>query len=257
MVRACVDRFLPSDTDLKHSEGAQRIALLRDKIWPNGATINVRLIGGTRENHADVALAIAEWQRYANIDFRLNNAADSPIRITFDARDGAWSMLGTDALRVPKRQATMNLGFSDGGTYLHEFGHALGAIHEHQNPEGGIKWNRQAVIRDLSGPPNNWDMRTIETNMFAKYSQSQTNGTEVDVESIMLYQIPPEWTLDGFQSRQNSVLSANDRAFISRIYPKADAPVPPLVDDEPPSQHPKVVGLSIRYDDGTSTELRS
>ena len=28
---------------------------------------------------------------------------------------------------------------------LHEFGHALGLIHEHQNPEGGIEWNEPAV----------------------------------------------------------------------------------------------------------------
>ena len=31
---------------------------------------------------------------------------------------------------------------------LHEFGHALGLIHEHQNPKGGgIEWNRDAVQR--------------------------------------------------------------------------------------------------------------
>lgn len=34
----------------------------------------------------------------------------------------------------------------------HEFGHAVGLIHEHQNPEGGVPWSRDAVVADLSGP---------------------------------------------------------------------------------------------------------
>ena len=43
----------------------------------------------------------------------------------------------------------MNLGFLDGGTAAHEFGHAIGLGHEHQNPAGGIEWNEEVVLRDL------------------------------------------------------------------------------------------------------------
>jgi hypothetical protein len=39
--------------------------------------------------------------------------------------------------------------------------------HEHQNPDTPIDWNRVAVIADLSGPPNNWDEATIESNIEA------------------------------------------------------------------------------------------
>ena len=59
---------------------------------------------------------------------------------------GSWSYLGTDATRVPKESFTMNLGFVDRPTVLHEFGHSLGLIHEHQSPfPGGFKWNRENV----------------------------------------------------------------------------------------------------------------
>ena len=40
----------------------------------------------------------------------------------------------------------MNLGFVDRATVLHEFGHAIGLIHEHQSPfKGGFEWNREEV----------------------------------------------------------------------------------------------------------------
>ena len=53
---------------------------------------------------------------------------------------------------------------------LHEFGGAAGLIHEH-NPEGGIQWNRDAVIRDLTGPQTDWDLNTIEHNLFEQDAQ--------------------------------------------------------------------------------------
>jgi hypothetical protein len=60
---------------------------------------------------------------------------------------------------------------------LHEFGHALGLVHEHQHPAGGIQWNRPQVLRDLSGPPNNWPLDVIEQNVFKPFEEGLTNHT--------------------------------------------------------------------------------
>jgi len=121
----------------------------------------------------------------------------------------------------------MNFGWLDPGVsddearrvILHEFGHALGLIHEHQNPVHAIKWNKDAVIADLSGPPNNWDMDTIEHNMFEKYPRNDINGTKLDTTSIMMYPIPASWTLDGTHSDLNTDLSKVDKRFIRQQYP--------------------------------------
>lgn len=58
----------------------------------------------------------------------------------------ACSAIGTDA-RLPcyKERQTMNLGWVDERTILHETGHALGLVHEHQHPEGKIDWDMQKV----------------------------------------------------------------------------------------------------------------
>lgn len=50
--------------------------------------------------------------------------------------------------------------------------------------------------------------------MFKKYDQELINGTSLDKKSIMLYAIPVTWTLDGFQSQPNEVLSGTDKTFI-------------------------------------------
>ena len=43
------------------------------------------------------------------------------------------------------------------------------------------------VIRDLSGPPNYWDMDRIENNMFRRYKRSDLDGSLYDSHSIMHY----------------------------------------------------------------------
>jgi serralysin len=101
----------------------------------------------------------------------------------------------------------------------HEFGHALGLIHEHQNPDKPISWNREAVIADLSGPPNSWDQQTIENNIFKRYEKTEVATTPTDPDSIMMYPIPATWTVDGFSVGLNTNLSEFDRKFIAGAYP--------------------------------------
>jgi hypothetical protein len=97
----------------------------------------------------------------------------------------------------------------------------MGLIHEHQNPKEGIRWNRDAVIRDLSGPPNNWNAATIENNIFKKYQPGEVDATALDPKSIMMYPIPAAWTENGyFSTGMNAELSSTDKSFIFAAYPK-------------------------------------
>ncbi len=225
--RICVDRFpgpirLPDDP-------AQRLALLRAKRWPaHQRVLHIRFLDGDPVLHTRVQECATLWTTYANVRFVFDNAPDAVIRISFTP-GASWSYIGTDA-RDPLLRAdepTMNFGWLTPTTpadelarvVLHEFGHALGLIHEHQSPSASIPWNREAVYAYFAGPPNYWSRDEVDRNIFRRYSRLETNAGSFDPDSIMLYPIPPEFTDGRLVVGWNRTLSAGDRATIAAFYP--------------------------------------
>jgi hypothetical protein len=224
--KICFDRVLPREL-MRRQLTVRRGGRLRaispiGKKWVNGVTLRVRFMGGTAAQQELVKQQAAWWTQVANLSFEFNNSSTAEIRISFDENDGAWSYIGTDCRGIPFNEATMNLGFLDGGTTAHEFGHAIGLAHEHANPAGGIQWNEAVVLQEAAKPPNFWDEETARHNILFKYSVDQINGTTFDPDSIMLYFFPPEWTLNGIGTKANDVLSDLDKQFIAgaKMYPR-------------------------------------
>ena len=218
--------------EAKVAQGSKRAALITGSKWSSGDVIEVSFLDGDPAVQARVKGAAQGWTapNLANLQLAFrNDTTNTPIRISFQYA-GSWSVIGTTCRQITDRtQPTMNFGWLNSGStdeevqrvVLHEFGHALGLIHEHQSPFGQpIQWNRDAVIRDLSGPPNNWPLDTIQHNMFEPYDKKETNGTNLDPASIMMYPIPVSWTTNNFSVGLNSVSCLlGDKNFIHAQYP--------------------------------------
>ena len=92
--------------------------------------------------------------------------------------------------------------------------------HKHQNPHGGVKWNKTALIEYCGGPPNNWTAEKIEFQVIFRYKHDQTNGI-YDPDSIMHYTIEPELTINKCcGTKTNYDLSWADKLAIQQLYKK-------------------------------------
>lgn len=208
--------------------------ILTGRKWPNGATLRIAFIGGdarVNERIKDTALL---WEKYVNLKLRfLENLEDAHIRIAQDKNDGSWSYLGTSNLEIPKNEPTMNYGWLEPDTsqteynrvVLHEFGHAFGMPHEHNHPRAGIPWDVEAVYAYYTSTQG-WTREEVDQQLFARYEESQTQFSEFDKNSIMLYHIPNELTIGDYEVGWNTELSEGDIKFAEWQYPK-DTPKPP------------------------------
>lgn len=143
------------------------------------------------------------------------------VRIGFDAHKGSNSLVGTDCIKSTE-PVTLNLGWLDAGTIMHEFGHVLGLIHEHMNPRGKqISWDDAAVYQ-WAKQTQGWDHQTTYNNIIQRYSVDQTNGSDFDPKSIMLYFFPSKLTTDNKGTNANHRLSKIDVEYINKIYPNSD-----------------------------------
>src|SRR5260370_14376398 len=195
--------------------------------WPAGDELQISFLNGVPEVHQKVIFYAQQWSSYANIRFAFNQSPNAHIRISFQ-KGFSQSYIGVSALYAPKNEATMNLWltlFDSEEEYsriiLHEFGHALGLIHEHQSPASGIPWNYEVVLRELTSPQYGWTREDVQENIFGRLAISQTQFyTGFDPESIMIYPIPARWTLTGFSTDANITLSSTDKQFIGVLYPR-------------------------------------
>jgi hypothetical protein len=158
------------------------------------------------------------------LDFNFGNHADAEIRITFQG-SGYRSLVGTDALLRSAPLPTMTLGGFKSETadellrrvVLHEFGHAIGCVHEQSNPTIDIPWDKEKVYTYYSR--FGWDRDLINRNVLQRYSQSEVKFSAHDPTSIMQYPVPNELTIGDFEIGWNTELSDTDKRFISSMYP--------------------------------------
>lgn len=231
--KACTtnDRHISAKANFKrkHIDSTGRGLADNYYLWNNGEVIKIKFLSGSTSMQEKVKTFASEWLQYANLKFQYVSQGPADIRILLGEDNGHNSFIGTVSRMISEGEETMNLDTTDfvtalsmKGTVLHEFGHAIGLLHEHSSPVSGIQWNKDSIYK-VYRKYYGWDKEQVDFQVFATYNESYTNGTSYDKRSIMHYSIDPWETKNGYTVPWNYHLSAGDKALIAALYPKKGA----------------------------------
>jgi hypothetical protein len=257
--------------------------------WLPSKVIRVAFLDGDSDLHLDIKTTmevisdvcglVFDFGEDAGGEFRRWTEQDTEhaaeIRVSFD-KQGYFSLVGIDSVdpaigpassRVGGRphQASLNLGgfavqrpATWRGTTLHEFLHAIGFHHAHQNMRGpceaSFRWDddpgyqltqddrgaftvdhngkRPGIYTYLAGFPNFWQRAKVDHNLRTENDPNLVAGP-FDRASCMLYRFPPLFyktvpstcapTSDG------QALSEGDVRGLRLLYPQEQADVDTIV----------------------------
>ena len=130
--------------------------------WDNKSVIKIKFLGNNSVNTAlkvRIKRYARLWLRHVNVNFEwVPTSADADIKIIAgsEGATGNWSKFGTYCLNVPQNEASMSINdvINNDEAWLrcsviHEFGHALGMIHEHLNQASSLSITSLILIDAL------------------------------------------------------------------------------------------------------------
>ncbi|KDD69117.1 hypothetical protein ABH912_005237 [Pseudomonas sp. BT76 TE3572] len=196
------------------------------KLWANGRTLKIAFIDGPDNAHKQKIInAAKQWLPHINLTFDFVEGLEGDIRIATKNNDNS-SMLGTDALLIHPDWPTMNLGVKPEHEdfdviVTHEFGHALGAMHEHQHPEANIPWDKPKVYAFYQNREMNpLTKEQVDRNLFQPFDTIEAIYTPYDRKSIMHHPVANTLTLGDWEIPINRKISKKDKRLMKLLYPK-------------------------------------
>ena len=232
----------------KYNRKKINLAGITDKLWLPNSDLKVYLdfkhikcVEPLRDELTSQILKMANnWTANCSVKFvSTNNFEESDISIGFKPFSGTYSYLGTDSkvvislgknsMNIDPMWATSFWDLENTTSFVkdylrhaveHEFGHALGLIHEHQREDRPFTWDIQWMKenKQLLGL-NSWN--AIKSNYIDVFEMPYLSHGSYDNKSTMLYSWVKKATIEKIESKIEDIfyISQGDLAQISLLYP--------------------------------------
>jgi hypothetical protein len=228
----------------------------------NEIVIGVSFLDGTDDQKNEVESYAWRWVNRAGLPIRwvFGDESRQNIRIRFNGEndtDNNWSWYGNQASRrshanqfnTPDKPTMLLNVYHNRAkpgdwklrrkTTLHEFGHALGLMHEQLHPDSGFEFHDEVIVEDMKRlkwcrPDDKEDCLTKvrrEITKPATRDHACRGAPQYDETSIMHYPIPARWLKRGKVTVQNDDLSYLDLDCVRSLYlaePGPTQPRPPI-----------------------------
>jgi hypothetical protein len=184
-----------------------------------GDTVTIRVETNNTSMLAQVQKILQQYAfPFINLKFMFVGAdVDKPnFRIILGASS---DFSGGVTIGIGTEFSITNIYAFNQGSILHEFGHALGRFHEHQNPDPSNPLNFiadkvYAYYKDKMG----WDKTIVDSQILQRFPFDLVSTLPFDNKSIMNYDMPSDLNTDGISTHRGNEYSDGDKQWFAMMY---------------------------------------